>query len=212
MPEMNGFDTCQLIKQTFPDLKVPVLFFSGSTHENSKKQAREAGGDDFIAKPFSPDKLIERIDQWVSKSTGFDIGEVTHDPSHQNDLVLIADDSRTVRKMITMVLGKAGFTVDGHESGHGLIMALNDKKPALIILDVEMPDLDGFGTCERIRQGFPDLTTPILFFTSHNTEENLTLTELVGGNGFLSKSNSPAKLVEVVKKWPNVRIEKKQPL
>jgi DNA-binding NarL/FixJ family response regulator len=60
--------------------------------------------------------------------------------------------------------------------------------------------------------GRTNLTTPILFFTSHNTEESLTLTELVGGNGFLSKSNSPAKLVEVVKKWSNVRIEKKQPL
>ncbi len=208
MPEMNGFETCQLIKQTFPDIKAPILFFSGSSKEDSEKQAREVGGDDFIPKPFSPDKLIERIDQWVSKKTGFDVGEVTHDPSHQNELVLIADDSRTVRKMITMVLGKAGFTVEGHESGHDLIRALNEKAPALIILDVEMPDLDGFGTCEQIRRGFPDLTTPILFFTSHNTEENLTLTELVGGNGFLSKSNSPAKLVEVVEKWSNVRIEK----
>ncbi len=65
MPEMNGFETCQLIKQTFPDIKAPILFFSGSSKEDSEKQAREVGGDDFIPKPFSPDKLIERIDQWV---------------------------------------------------------------------------------------------------------------------------------------------------
>jgi DNA-binding response OmpR family regulator len=81
MPEMNGFDTCQLIKQTFPDLKAPVLFFSGSTHENSKKHAREAGGDDFIAKPFSPDKLIKRIDQWVSKQPALTSGKSLTTPA-----------------------------------------------------------------------------------------------------------------------------------
>ena len=207
MPKMNGFDACQLIKQTFPDLKAPVLFFTSSDTDDSEKQAREVGGDEFIIKPFEPAKLVALLDHWVSKTTGWDASEVAHDANRHEKRVMFADDSRTVRKMVTMVLEKAGFTVDGYESGIGLISALDEKaQPKVIILDVEMPELDGFGTCEKIRKDFPDLTAPIIFFTSHNTDENNTLAELVGGNGFSSKSLPPAELVMQVEKWSKIEV------
>ncbi|NQV85440.1 MAG: response regulator [Rhodospirillales bacterium] len=112
MPLMNGFDACLSIKQLFPELKAPVLFFTASDTDDSEKQAREVGGDEFIVKPFSPDKLVNLLDHWVSKTTGWDTGQVAHVVSRQDKRVMIADDSRTVRKMVTMVLEKAGFTVD----------------------------------------------------------------------------------------------------
>jgi len=206
MPKMNGFDACRLIKQTFPDLKAPVLFFTSSDTDDSEKQAREVGGDEFVIKPFTPEKLVDLLDNWVSKTTGWDASQVVHDSNRQDKRVMIADDSRTVRKMVTMVLEKAGFTMDGYESGIELISALEIVQPKVIILDIEMPDLDGFGTCEKIRADYPDLKAPILFFASYNTDENDTLAELVGGNGFFPKSIPPAKLVEEIEKWSKIEV------
>ena len=121
---------------------------------------------------------------------------------------MIADDSKTILKMATMAMEMAGYKVAGHEDGHGLIIGLEEMHPAVIILDIEMRDRTGFETCEKARKEFPDLKAPILFFTSHNTDEYLTIAKLVGGNGFFSKSMKPSDFIAKVEKWSKIEVDK----
>ncbi len=201
MPYLNGFDTCRTIKQEFPNLKAPILFFTADDRPNRKDLAQEVGGDEFILKPFAPDKLIEKLDQWVKKTTTWDASQIKLEQSRSNKLVMMADDSRTIRAMVTMVMKKAGFTIECYESGLALLIALEEKSPSIVILDVEMPIMDGFETCQKIREDFPNLTTPILFFTSRDSEDNLVYAEEAGADGYILKSMPPMKLVEKVEDW-----------
>ena len=62
MPILNGFDTCRTIKAEFPEIDSPILFFTATDTPDRQQAARQAGGDEFIKKPFTPDKLVERLD------------------------------------------------------------------------------------------------------------------------------------------------------
>lgn len=201
MPVVHGFDACRIIKQEFPDLKAPVLFFTADDTENRMNLAQEVGGDEFIAKPFAPDKLIEKFDYWVDKTTTWDAGGITSKANRQDKLILMADDSQTIRTMATMVLEKAGFKVESFESGLGLLFELDHSTPSVIVLDVEMPVMNGFETCHKIREDFPDLTTPVLFFTSREQEDNLVYATEAGADGYILKSSPPDRLVEQVESW-----------
>ena len=114
---------------------------------------------------------------------------------------MLADDSRTIRKLASFALEKAGFAVEGYENGLGLVLGLERAKPSLIILDVEMPDLDGFETCQKIRTEFPSLQAPIIFFSSHKGKKMEQLAEDAGANGYFSKSMPPEELVEQVETY-----------
>lgn len=100
---------------------------------------REFNLSPIIIKPFAPDKLIEKIDHWVAQSAN----EVP-----EERLILLADDSQTVRDLNKYILEDSGFTVKAYETGLKLVADLDNQNPCLIILDVQMPKLGGYETCE----------------------------------------------------------------
>lgn len=64
MPGLGGFETCRRIHAQFPHITAPILFLTASNTSEDLSSALEAGGDDFILKPFVPEKLLERIEIW----------------------------------------------------------------------------------------------------------------------------------------------------
>jgi DNA-binding response OmpR family regulator len=80
--------------------------------------------------------------------------------------ILLADDSSTVRTMISRILTESGFEVITACDGVEAIELAEKYKPSLAILDIVMPDLDGYGVCEKLKQmGKPWSDLPILFLT-----------------------------------------------
>ncbi len=150
-------------------------------------------GDDCIVKLFAPDELVEKIDHWVAQSDN----EI-----EEGRLILLADDSQTVRDLNKYILEDAGFTVETYETGLKIFVDLGNHQPCLIILDVKIPELDGYETCEKICSEFPQLKFPILFFTSAQTQEDIRRVTEVGGNEYVSKSLAAEVLVERVKPGP----------
>jgi len=207
MPKLNGYDTCRAIKQDYPEITAPILFFTSVDSVDSHKLALQVGADEYIIKPFQPDKLVEVLDDWSARTTAWDSSQVTHDTSRQDRLVMTAYENEAASKMISLALEKAGFSVDAYENGAGLLIALEQAHPSVILLDVNMPEMNGFETCDRIRKEFIDLTAPILLSTNSKTDDSLTRCEIVGGNGFFPKSLSPEKLVDRVEKWSKIQIE-----
>ena len=197
MPVMTGPVACREIKRTLPDLKAPIIFFTSANSPNSYAQTQMVGGDEFLVKPFAPDKLLERIDHWA----GIEIQEDAYSPDTAAKLVMFADDSKTMRLGVSKVLSEVGFTVEAFESGIELVEALDTHTPMLIILDLIMPDMSGFDTCKMIRRTRPELEVPILFFTSSVDPDNVSNARMVGGNDFVKKSLPPDVLVERVEYW-----------
>jgi two-component system chemotaxis response regulator CheY len=114
--------------------------------------------------------------------------------------VLTVDDSRTMRDMLLLALKQAGYTVIQAEDGmHGLEV-LAQSEPDVIITDINMPRLDGFGFIEQVRQDARHRTTPILVLTTESDMAKKQRAREAGATGWIVKPFNSEKLVDVLRR------------
>jgi two-component system chemotaxis response regulator CheY len=115
--------------------------------------------------------------------------------------ILLVDDSLTTRRQAGKALAEAGFDVveaaNGLE-GVGQIQRLDDV--ALIITDINMPDMDGFEMIEHIKAGPKGAAVPFLMLTSDHGARQVERAQALGAVGWVIKPFKPASLVATVKK------------
>jgi two-component system, chemotaxis family, chemotaxis protein CheY len=114
--------------------------------------------------------------------------------------ILTVDDSRTMRDMLRLALADAGYrVVQAVDGAHGLEV-LNSERPNVIITDINMPRLDGFGFIERVRTDSRFLGVPILVLTTESSADKKSLARRAGATGWIVKPFDSAKLVDVVRR------------
>ena len=115
-------------------------------------------------------------------------------------LVLTVDDSRTMRDMLRLTLTSAGFrVVQANDGAHGLEV-LDAENPDLIVTDINMPIMDGFGFIENVRRKNMHRVTPILVLTTEVDAEKKARARKAGATGWIVKPFHPEKLVEVLRR------------
>jgi two-component system, chemotaxis family, chemotaxis protein CheY len=114
--------------------------------------------------------------------------------------VLAIDDSSTMRNLVATTLRAAGMQVVVAEDGIDGIEKLKDISPNLILTDINMPRLDGFGVIERVRADPRHRDLPILTLTTESAPELKQRAKLAGATGWIVKPFDPEKLVSVVRR------------
>ena len=102
-------------------------------------------------------------------------------------VVLFVDDETSTRMMAQEFLTQAGFKVVEAEDGEQALTLIGGVKPDLILLDVEMPGINGFEVCQRIRVMSDHSSTPILMLTGLNNNESIDLAYEAGATDFSAK-------------------------
>lgn len=113
--------------------------------------------------------------------------------------VLAVDDSRTMRDMINLALTSEGFSVDLAEDGEHGLEVLDDCDPDVIITDINMPRLDGFGFIDAVRLRDDTRTTPILVLTTESSAELKSRAREAGATGWIVKPFAQDKLVRALR-------------
>jgi two-component system, chemotaxis family, chemotaxis protein CheY len=114
--------------------------------------------------------------------------------------ILTVDDSRTMRDILKAALTDAGYNVVQAVDGmHGLEV-LQQEAPRVIITDINMPKLDGFGFIENVRKDQRFLGIPILVLTTESSQEKKNLARRAGATGWIVKPFDSATLVDVVRR------------
>lgn len=114
--------------------------------------------------------------------------------------ILIADDSGSIRQMLSYVLSNAGFEVKAAEDGREALEMAADFSPHLVITDLNMPNINGIELVKSLR-GMPEFKfIPILVLTTEGQEENKNAGRAAGATGWLVKPFLPEKLLAVVRK------------
>lgn len=116
------------------------------------------------------------------------------DPTTEFGVVLVIDDIEANRALARATLEDEGYRVVEASGGAQGIRAFEEHKPDCILLDVRMPDMNGFVVCERIRALPGGRETPILFFTALRDVDTFDRAQLVGGDDFLTKPVRPVEL------------------
>ncbi|MEN6436985.1 MAG: fused response regulator/phosphatase [Syntrophobacter sp.] len=116
-------------------------------------------------------------------------------PGVRNSVILIIDDDPTTVRMLVGILGQVGFqTASAASGGQGIALALS-LRPDLILLDVHLPDIDGFNVCRQVHRSLPTADTPILFISA-NEDVSLKVEGFeAGGIDYITK---PLSGVEVI--------------
>lgn len=119
--------------------------------------------------------------------------------------ILVVDDEPMIHSLLRPALKEHGFDMEGVESGFDAIDYLGVRRPDLIILDIDMPEMDGIETCKRIRADARGSKVPILFLTGKKTTDNVKKALAAGGNDFVVKPFEIHTLVQRVRRllWPH---------
>ena len=114
--------------------------------------------------------------------------------------ILTVDDSRTMRDMLMLALKDAGYRVVQAEDGvHGLEV-LQAERPDIVITDINMPRMDGFGFIEGMRADPNHKATPVLVLTTESDAAKKQRARDAGATGWIIKPFDPVKLVEAVRR------------
>ena len=110
--------------------------------------------------------------------------------------LLVVDDDPHLREVVTFALTQAGFHVEQAANGREGLAQVKRSVPALIVLDIMMPEMDGLEMCREVRRAHE---CPIVFLSSRDDEVDRILGLELGGDDYITKPFSPRELVARVK-------------
>ena len=110
-----------------------------------------------------------------------------------NETILVVDDEDTILDLLSTALRFSGFKVETAASGREALAMARDAAPDLIVLDVNLPDLDGFEVCRRLRDAQDD--APVIFLTARDDPSDVRTGFTRGGDDYLTKPFSLEELL-----------------
>ena len=177
MPESNGFEIIQQLKDDPRYADIPVIFLTGNkTDRKSVYKGMSLGAVDYITKPVNNEKLIDCIEMHL-------------DPARVNankPIILAVDDNPSILQTLNHLLSEK-YKVYTLPQPQAIKDVLNRAVPDLFILDCHMPVMHGFELVPLIRSHPEHEDTPIIFLTSEGTIDNVSVATTIGAAGFIVK-------------------------
>lgn len=122
---------------------------------------------------------------------------MTSQPS--KPLVVVIEDDQSINELICYNLTRAGFLAEGVYNGFDALRVIEQKKPALVLLDIMLPAMDGFEICRRLKASDATRAIPVVMITARGSEADVVTGLQIGADDYVVKPFSPKVLVERVK-------------
>jgi two-component system OmpR family response regulator len=127
-------------------------------------------------------------------------------------LILVVDDEQRITELLSMGLGLYGFAVERAANGREALAAVDRERPDLILLDVMLPEFDGFEVARRLRQiDGTGTQVPIIFLTARDTADDKAEAARLGSQDYVTKPFSLEALVERIEAVLERRSGRRQP-
>lgn len=114
--------------------------------------------------------------------------------------VLAVDDSRTIRDLLRHSIEDAGFEYFCAEDGVEGIAKFSEVSPDVVITDINMPNMDGYGVIDTLRNGPESTTVPILVLTTESSDKLKARAREAGATGWIVKPFDDASLISVLRR------------
>jgi len=118
-----------------------------------------------------------------------------------NIIVMVVDDSVTIRKSAEMFLTKAGFDVVLVNDGLDALACIEEVNPDLVFIDVLMPNVDGLEAVQIIKRNSKFKNTPVIFLSSKDSEFDKAKGIMVGASAYLTKPFTKEGIIGVVNEY-----------
>ncbi len=210
MPDMDGEETVQRVKADarISATRMVILTSIGRRGEADRFEALGCVG--YLIKPVRQQQLFDTLQKVVSQDTiaakpdtgPLNLREVLQEGFREKLRVLLAEDNKINRKLAVTLLEKAGIPVEQAETGRQVVEMLKEKFFSVVLMDVQMPELDGFEATQAIRQlEGPASQTPIIAMTAHVMKGDRERCLASGMNDYIAKPIDPEEMVEKILYW-----------
>lgn len=113
--------------------------------------------------------------------------------------VLVVEDEETIRKVLGVILRTEGFTIEEASDGLEALQKISDNVYDIIILDVMMPELDGFGVLKKLRSQEDTVNLPVIIVSAKSGDRDILEGLKEGANYYISKPFEPRELIYILK-------------
>jgi len=218
MPHMDGFEFVENIRKSAQFGRIPVLMLSSSAQQGEHERCRQLGISAHLAKPIQPSELLDAILSALSlhASEPSEAHGKTQDETQevlpqsnwrQGMKVLLAEDNAVNRTLATRLLQKHGHTVVVVENGRQALEALERETVDLVLMDVQMPEMDGLEATAAIREKEKKTGDhlPIIALTAHAMKGDREKCLAAGTDDYLTKPIRTADLFAAVERLTHAK-------
>ncbi len=194
MPVMDGYQATREIRQF--NTEIPIIALTAADLVEDRHKALAAGMNDHLGKPFTGRQLFECLRPWLSTSATrikaddpqpTALISAAQPPLEHKPTLMIVDDMAANIKMLANLL-KADYHIQAAKTGHkALEMAQSHTPPDLILLDVKMPDMDGYEVCNRLKNHAATSRIPVIFVTAMDEVRDQTHGLSLGAVDYITK-------------------------
>ena len=193
LPDADGFELVKRLRAATHGRDVPILALTGFLSKHDEGRISAVGFDDVITKPVEPSQLVRIVQAYVpmnGQTASFGRGR----------RVLVVDDDPVQRKLVAFRLASVGYVVATAGDGAEALERVKVSPPDLIVSDVMMPRLDGFGLCVAVRQ-LPDLArVPVVLVSNAYIEHaDRELARRVGAASLVLRTPDLKELLDSVR-------------
>ncbi|MGZ3778456.1 MAG: response regulator, partial [Mucilaginibacter sp.] len=208
MPQMDGIELATNIRAKYPKMHIILLSSIGNERARSESKLFNVA----LTKPVKHHVLHKHIvDQLKHVSGGKEIQhaktEFSLDFARKHPMeILIAEDNHVNQKLTIHILEKLGYKPQVVSNGHEVIDAVARKKYDMILMDVQMPEMDGLEATQFIREHSAKEDQPVIIaMTANAMPEDREICMRAGMNDYLSKPMKLSEIMAVLEKWAEER-------
>jgi len=205
MPGMNGIEACRMIREShwLPQLPA-VIMITAHGREDVMHAADEVGIEGFLMKPVNQSTLFDTVINVLHPlevNSNAPLASTSSIPDLSGFSVLVVEDNAINQQVAEEILARAGIKVFVAGSALAAIKIVETKPLDLILMDLQMPDMDGFQATHIIRDRLQQKNLPIIAMTAHAMTGDRERCLEAGMNEHLAKPVDPDALYTTLDHW-----------
>jgi twitching motility two-component system response regulator PilG len=115
--------------------------------------------------------------------------------------ILIVEDEESLLKLESILLTSKGYDVRGVLNGQLALDAIREERPDLVLLDIMLPEIDGFEVCQRIKENPETKSIPVIMLTAKKSREDMARGEKVGADWYITKPFKSVMVIETIQRF-----------
>jgi len=203
LPGMSGLDAAVRIRSQHAMRDLPIVVMSAYAGKEEEAECEAAGVNVFLPKPITPSSLFNALVDAEGLSVLETRREATADVEAEFSgmRILLAEDNETNQFVALELLGGLGVELEIAANGREAVEMVQSKPYAAILMDMQMPVMDGLEATRRIRQMPALRDLPIIAMTANAMKSDVQACLSAGMNDFVSKPIERGSLVQSLRRW-----------
>jgi len=204
MPGQDGFQLAETVRNDPQLRRTPLLMLTSAGQRGDAQRCRELGIRGYLTKPASRADLLDMVAGVLGTAGAEPADVVTRHRIHESRRklkILLAEDNPVNQEVAATMLRKRGHDVDVAENGRVALERVRATRYDMVLMDIQMPEMDGYEAADRIREIPECRDLPIVALTAHVLADERERCLAHGMNAYLSKPFKAFELFAAAEGW-----------